>query len=72
MKGGKDCHGPFFLLDDASVKISPEGFKDPFAYLDLEQTTSQANEYVSYFTGRGSSAYFNVSEKTFFCVWQLS
>ncbi|XP_065835518.1 VWFA and cache domain-containing protein 1-like [Oscarella lobularis] len=51
--------GRLAVFDDASVKISPEGFKDPFAYLDLEQTTSQANEYVSYFTGRGSSAYFN-------------
>ncbi|XP_065835892.1 VWFA and cache domain-containing protein 1-like isoform X2 [Oscarella lobularis] len=51
--------GRLAVFDDASVKISPEGFKDPFAYLDLEQTTSQANEYVSYFTGRRSNTYFN-------------
>ncbi|XP_065835890.1 VWFA and cache domain-containing protein 1-like isoform X3 [Oscarella lobularis] len=51
--------GRLAVFNDASVKISPEGFKDPFAYLDLEQTASQANEYVSYFTGRGSNTYFN-------------
>ena len=50
-------------IDKVSVKIAPEGFKDPFKYLDLPETTSQVEEYLKYFNGRTSTnEYFKVSE----------
>ncbi|XP_062512839.1 VWFA and cache domain-containing protein 1-like isoform X2 [Corticium candelabrum] len=57
--------GRLVVPDKVSVKIAPEGFKDPFKYLDLPETTSQVEEYLKYFNGRTSTnEYFKPTVRT--------
>eukprot|EP00118_Oscarella_pearsei_P016090 m.150910 g.150910 ORF g.150910 m.150910 type:complete len:1501 (+) comp38558_c0_seq16:74-4576(+) len=56
--------GRLAVASDASFKIAPKGFKDPFAYLDLVQTASVAQKYIDYLSGRASSnVYFQRTVK---------
>eukprot|EP00118_Oscarella_pearsei_P009933 m.58744 g.58744 ORF g.58744 m.58744 type:complete len:55 (+) comp34826_c0_seq7:279-443(+) len=53
----------FSGTDEVTFNVVAKGFKDPFAYLDLQQTTSIAQKYVSYLSGAtNANDYFNVKK----------
>jgi hypothetical protein len=53
------------VQNKVSVKIAPEGFKNPFEYLDLPENASLVQEYTDYFNGKTNrNDYFKSTIRT--------